>query len=156
MFKLLSLLKKLLELQSQTGINLREFMKFAGEFVDLGGPPPLSQHEELRSWLRELVQILEAIAAETPTLLDDHAIEVVSSLLDNDPVWEVVYSSIVLIVDGDFFFGEAEETELSAKLTEALAGQDDDKVGMIDPLVIIAIIRVLVELFRQWRGMDAA
>ena len=150
------LLKYLAAFQAATGINLREFMKFAGEFVDLGGPPPLSQHVELRSWLRELVQILEEIAAETPTLLDDHAIEVVSSLLDNDPVWEVVYSSIVLIVDGDFFFGEAEETELSAKLTEALAGQDDDKVGMIDPLVIIAIIRVLVELFRQWRGMDAA
>jgi len=150
------LLKYLQAFKAATGITLRELAGFVSGIFALGAPPPLLDAAAVREWLRNLVQITKDIAAETPTELDDKATAMLAGVLENDAVWQVLYSTFILIVDGDFLFDEKEEAELSSRLAIAMAGQDDDKVQTIEPLVIIAIIRALIELFRQWRERTAS
>jgi len=148
MFKLI---RQLLEFQAAIGISLRELMRFVQDLMALGRPPIIADEEALRQWLRDLVAVLKAIAAETPTAIDDDGVEMLSSLLDNDAVWKVVYSTIVLLVSDGILFGEAEEAELSDKLATAMADQPDAKVATIEPLVIIAVIRIIIALIQAWR-----
>ncbi len=146
------LIRQLLEFQKMIGIDLREMVRFIQQVLSLGGPPSVDDEVELRSWLRDLVGVLQDVALETPTTFDDAAIGVVSTLLDNDPIWSVAYSAMVMIFgEKDILPDSVQETALTDQLSAAMATLPKEKVAAINPLVIVAMIRMIVELIRAWR-----
>jgi len=147
-----NLIARLLKLQAMTGITLSELIAIVQRIASLGGPPPVEKEDELRQWIRDLVEIGEQVVTETPTLMDDYAVKVASDLLATDSVWAVSYNAIMMIFgEGDVLDG-FRQAEIEAKLTRALAEtEEDNRLRSVSPITIVIVLQVLVQIIQMWR-----
>jgi len=160
MLKLLSLIQQWTKF---SGLSIRELASFAKEFASFDAPPDVNDESALRAWLGKVISLLEKVSAETPTELDDGSVALVKSLMVNDRVWGLTYKAIVLVFGksenmllmscDDFQDLSSEEQQLADKLAKIISHspQSSAKVQAISPFVIIGIIRLVVEILRNWK-----
>lgn len=111
------------------------------DLLDLGLPPGINDSDELRAWLGKLAEFLDQLTELSETSLDDKAVALLQTCTECDECWEAVYSLIT------HFAGE---DELAVMASAPMLDTIEDKTE-IDPVTIIAIIKLVVELIQLWR-----
>ena len=141
---MLNLLRQIRAMLALTGLDLGEILAIFKRFAELG-PPDVTNGLKLRAWLSNLLAIFDTIAAETPTELDDGAVDMLGAILANDAAWDVTYSLIELLL------GDGEEAAAVGKADE-IATALGPEVG--NPAMILMIIQGIVFVIQQlqrWR-----
>lgn len=110
----------------------------------VGAPPAVENEVALRHWVGELVDALKAIAATSPITLDDKALDLLSTLVASETAWDIGYSLLKALLVGE------SGTALADKLATATCA--GDKTTMIDPVTIISIVTMVVEVIKMWRS----
>jgi len=150
-----SLIGRLFKMQAMTGITLPELIVIVQRIASLGSPPPVEKEVELRQWIRDLVEIGEQVATETPTLVDDYAVKVASGLLATDSVWAISYSAIVRIFSEDDVLDGLRQAEIEVEMTRALAEtEEDNKLWGVNPIAIVMTLRAIVQIIHMWRSQQ--
>jgi hypothetical protein len=95
---------------------------------------------EMRTFVRQILEVLRKGASLTGTLIDDQTIDMVLRAVDSDLIWGWVFSLIGRFLKDEPILVEA-GTEVSAAM----------EVEAINPLMILAIIKAIVALWKELR-----
>jgi len=120
--------------------TLNKILAIVGQLAAIGLPPGPGDAEAFRTWLRNFVNILAALTEFTSVPQDDAAVRLIKAIVESDEAWEAFYALV---------FAGSQEPPLTmgsgpvAKLESATA---------IDPVTIIALINMILELIKAWRN----
>jgi hypothetical protein len=96
---------------------------------------------EMRVFIRQIIEVLRKGATLTGVAIDDQVCDMVLKAVDSDLLWSWVWSLIGRFVNDTEPIVVSESYELTAAC----------EVEAINPLMIIAIIKAIVELWKQLR-----
>ena len=102
--------------------------------------PDWTDAEAVRQFVLKVVDFLENLAAATQTTIDDAIVAALKRIASDAEAWKSLYELIL------GFLGSTSEP--SATDPAVLKVADDSK---IDPVTIIAIIKMAIELIKWWR-----
>lgn len=168
-----SLIKKLLTLVMQFGIDLDDLVKIVKDLTSLPAPPSVSDEEDFRKWVCEVLHTFVGIAEQTPTKIDDGVLKLLDDAVENDTVWPMIYGLLKTVFNRDSimaksasaYYGNGEdfavtEQELrqatdilsaadpgvktEAELAEGIKGT----YGAINPATVVMIASALYELYK--------
>jgi hypothetical protein len=110
--------------------------------VKLGGQPVTK--DEMRQWIKDILGVIAKGASLTPTVIDDNCVAMVLRAVENDMLYDWVYGLIERwLVDEDdpILVGDPVNDEVLAA----------SAVAAINPLVVIAVIKALIALWKSFR-----
>jgi hypothetical protein len=96
---------------------------------------------QMRVWIRQILEVIKTGATLTSTNIDDQAVEMMLRAIDNDLLWAWIAKLIDRFMKDDDPLIVAEE-EPCPVTADAAA---------INPLMIIAIVKAIVELWKAFR-----
>jgi hypothetical protein len=99
---------------------------------------------EMRTFVRQILEVLRKGASLTGTTIDDQTIDMVLRAVDSDLIWSWVFALIQR-----FLKDEPILVESGVEVAEAC------EVAAISPLAIIAIIKAMVELWKLLKKEQA-
>lgn len=103
--------------------------------------PDWSNAEEVRLFAVKVVAVLDGLAEETETEVDDLILDGVAKFLENQQAWGTLYS-LLLDLLGDDAGSVAEDSRVSV-----LAGDVE-----MDPATIILIINAIIAAVKWWKN----
>lgn len=165
MFKMLKMVRTMMGyleiLGPISGFSLREGLEIVRKMADLGMPPSLDEEQALRLWVEQLAEILQEVAQQTPTELDDKAAEILADMVCHDLAWEIGYGLMRLawpqsdaeeeILVGTTLYSDTEE-RMAADLAFQLSPSDENNVAAISPMLILTIISAIVKMIKLLRN----
>lgn len=101
--------------------------------------PDLDDEMDCRQWCRELVDVLDDIAASTPVTFDNALLKALATIVENDDAWNVAWDLLSWMTKDDGKVGDT---------AEGVARNLGAKVGL-DPFVILAVIQAVLK-FLEW------
>lgn len=96
---------------------------------------------EIRNFIRKIIEVLRTGASLTGTTIDDQACDMVLRAVDNDLIWSWIVKLIGRFMDD----GQPILVEDGGEIAAAM------EVEAISPLMVIAIIKAIVELWKTLR-----
>jgi hypothetical protein len=102
--------------------------------------PDWSDAEAVRQFVLKIIDFLENLAAATQTTIDDTIVAALKRIAGEQETWKSLYELILGFLSST--------SEPSATDPSVLKVADDAK---IDPVTIIAIIKMAIELIKWWR-----
>ena len=108
----------------------------------------LGDGSQVRATLQKFIVLLEEMAANTATVVDDIGVRLAKVAIEDDETWGIVWAAIESLLNQDS--GAAPASADDPQIIAA-AGALSDKTG-IDPITIIALIMQLIEMIRDWRN----
>lgn len=96
---------------------------------------------EMRAFVRQIIEVMRKGASFTDTPVDDNICDMVLKAVDSDLLWSWVFSIIGRFLKDEEPISVSESGELMAAC-EAEA---------INPLMVIAIIKAIIELWKTLR-----
>lgn len=99
---------------------------------------------ELKQWILDILAVIRKGCTLTNTTIDEAAVDMVVRAVENELLWAWIYRLI-----GGLLGPEDEDAILVQ--TEPMP-VDAVAVAAINPLVVIAVIKALVELWKQFRS----
>ena len=95
---------------------------------------------EMRNFIRQIIEVMQKGTGFTGTTIDDQVCNMALRAVDSDLIW-----SWILLLIGRFLKGEPILVEAGEEVGMAM------KAEAINPLMIIAIIKAIVELWKALR-----
>ncbi len=139
---LLRLIRDLVQLAGKIsdvlGIDLRELADIGRSLAALRPPPAIADDVLLRDWLRDLLVILEDIAIETPTKIDDSTLDILGALLENESAWGLAHQGMLMV-----FLRESEPVDRD---TSAVSCTIADTLTAFAPQNIDAALETVVDI----------
>lgn len=104
---------------------------------------------DARQWITDIVSVFQRGAALTSNVFDDKALMMARMAVDNDIIWGWMWTVLrPILEDGDV------ERVMAVASCPPEVEAESDKVE-IDPLVILAIIKAIMDLISIWRKRRA-
>lgn len=99
---------------------------------------------EVRLWMRKIIEVLRTGAEITGTKVDDQACDMVLKAIDNDLLWSWLWKAI-----GRFFGGDS-PIIVAQDPVPVSAGE----IAEFNPLLVLSIIKALVDLWKLLRPQE--
>ena len=108
----------------------------------------LGDGSQICATLQKFIVLLEEMTANTATVIDDISVRLAKVAIEDDEIWDIVWSAIESLLNQDSGAAPASADDPQIVAAAKVLG---DKTG-IDPITIIALIMQLIEMFREWRN----
>lgn len=99
--------------------------------------------QELKQWILDILAVIRKGCTLTPTTIDESVVDMVVRAVESEILWAWIYRLI-----GGLLGPDDDESILVS--TEPMP-VDAVEVAMINPLVVIAVIKALIELWKTLR-----
>jgi hypothetical protein len=94
--------------------------------------------QQARVWVRNIIEVVKQGATLTDFTIDDQAAEMMLRAVDSDLLWASIWKLI-----GGLLNDEPDVVGCEMPVTD---------VAAINPLMVIAIVKAIVELWKSFRG----
>ncbi len=118
--------------------------------------PKWANAESTRQWAVKVLVVLDGLAEQTATAIDDFLVDAARKIADKPDAWTAVHSLIMdlvgtgqvidLVADADGSYRVAADAD--PRITEVA-----DDVG-IPPAIIIMIVNLAIQAFKWWRNRN--
>lgn len=92
---------------------------------------------QARVWIRQIIEVVRQGATLTEFTIDDQAAEMALKAIDSELLWSWLWKVIGGLLEGDD--------------VNVVGAPGPEELGAIDPLMVIAIIKAVVELWKAFR-----
>jgi hypothetical protein len=118
--------------------TLRIIIGLVNAITALGLPPAITDKEALRDWCGRLGGVIYAFADLVPGEWDTRVANLLGAVVANDATWDAFYELISAGIDPQ---------QVTASHQVALIADQAE----LDPVLILQIISMIVELIKNWR-----
>ena len=126
-------------------IQILRWMPLLAPILNL---PDWSVSESVRQWVIKVLGVAKKLAEETETEKDDQAVAALLVLVNDEQSWIKLHATVQalreLLMTGSI---QIEDITVDHQLIRDCA--DDVK---IDPIVIVSIIQMILELIKWWKN----
>ena len=129
------------------GATLLEIIAILKSIADIGLPPGIEDKEELRKWVTDLGVVFGEIADKTTTTIDDSVASFCLKVVANDDAWDICYAVMKIL-----FAGGEPDFEYANRMAFAMVSEGD--APQFDPLTVLAIIKMIVDIIKMFRRED--
>lgn len=128
-------------------VSIRTILEVIDHLFRIGPPPALTDKAALHNWLQGLLPVLDTISEATPTDIDDQAVVLLRTALEDEEAWDALHGLLTVAWMVSEMTGVKSDGMRESNGMGTLVEKSSLEVHII--MEIIRMIMELIELLRK-------